>query len=201
VTPSYDELLSGATRWRHEHKGVGYLLSFHGYRRGDEYQGAEHHPGTWCYYLLIPEQMYPHRWQDFAVTRNDRGYCDHGPAFDHDMFDSEITCASSEPYWDRKTERMWDASKVGCDYNHLWHSERGYPDNYSSVRADAERTVEKFLDRNPDHLLRCEYSGLWGAESDFYTARNGRRVHNSKRGEFSEEHWATWLPATEAVDV
>jgi hypothetical protein len=194
VTPTRDELLRGSTRWSGEHNGVRYLLNFHGYRRGDEYPSAEHHPGIWCYYLLIPEQMYPHRWSDFAVTRNERGYCDHGPAFDHDMFDSEITWASSEPYWDRKTARQWDAAKVGCDYAHLWHHERGYPDSYDSVERDAQRTVEAFLERNPDRHLRCDYSGMWGEEGDFYTAVNGRRVHKSQADKF-EDGWAAWRPA------
>jgi hypothetical protein len=200
MRPSYKELLSGATRWSCEHMGVGYLLSFHGCRDGSAFAGDEGHAGTWCYYLMIPEQMYPHRWQDFAAKRNERGYCEHGPAFEHEMFDSEITWASSEPYWDRKTKREWDAAKVGCDYAHLWHAERGYPDTYSSVKADAERTVEMFLERNPDRLLRCEYSGIWGTADDFYTAVNGRRVHRSKADEF-DDGWAAWRPAPESVDA
>lgn len=193
MTPTLNELLLGSTVWRKDHNGVSFSLNFHGHRTGNEYPNAEPHPGIWCYYLLIPEQMYSHRWADFAVTRNERGYTDHGPGFEHDMFDSEITWASSEPYWDRKTERMWDGAKVGCDYNHLWHHERGYPDSFASVTLDAQRTVEAFLAKHPDRRLRCEYSGLWGEAGDFYTATNGRRVHRSQEDQF-RDGWAAWRP-------
>lgn len=193
AAPTYAELLEGATTWHKDHCGVGVILSHHGHRTGTEYVGAEPHPGTWCYYLLIPEQMYPHRWADFAVTRNERGYCDHGPAFEHEMFDTEITWQSSEPYWCRKTKRMWDAAKVGCDYNHSWHRDYGYPDTYQSVERDARRTVELFLAANPDHYVRCEYSGIWGMPNEFYTAVNGRRVHNSYADRF-DNGWAKRRP-------
>lgn len=200
ATPSLQELLKGSTQWRGEHKGVSYLLSHHGYRNGDEYAGAEYNPGTWCYYIIVPEQMFPHRWADFAVTRKAAGYEQFGPAFDHDMFDSEITWQSSEPYYDRKTERMWDAAKVGCDYAHLWHRERGYPDTFGSVTMDAERTVEKFLAANPDRLLRCDYSGKWGQEADFYTAVNGRRVHLSQEANI-DDGWIGWKRPVAAAQV
>ena len=194
ATPTLEELLQGGTTWRKDHEGISFELSHHGHRTGREYASADPHPGTWCYYLIIPEQMYPHRWQDFACFRSEYGYESHGPAFEHDMFDSEITWSSSQPYWDRKTERQWDASKVGCDYGHLWHMERGYPDTFQSVEADARRTVEAFLKANPDRRLRCEYSGVWGEVGDFYTARNGRRVHTSQVDKFNDG-WDSWLPA------
>lgn len=197
ATPSYEELLQGATTWRKEHEGVTYILSHHGHRTGKEYASAEPRPGTWCYYLLIPEQMYPHRWDDFACSRSEHGFEHHGRAFTHEMFDTEITHASSQPYWDRKTERMWDGSKVGCDYAHLWHHEGGYSDTYNSVNDDARRTVELFLKANPDLRLRCDYSGLWGEPSDFYTAENGKRVHNSHASSF-DDGWAKWRPAEAA---
>jgi hypothetical protein len=191
MTPTYEELLKGSTQWRGDYMGLSYLLSHHGYRKGDEYESAEYNPGTWCYYLIVPEQMYPHRWADFAVTRKESGYEQFGPAFDHDMFDTEITWQSSEPYFDRKTERTWDAAKIGCDYAHLWHRERGYPDNYTSVTADAKRTIEKFLAANPDCHVRCDYSGKWDAPDQFYTAVNGRRVHLSVESAI-DDGWVGW---------
>tara|TARA_Y100001951_G_scaffold88698_2_gene80460 strand:+ start:3220 stop:3831 length:612 start_codon:yes stop_codon:yes gene_type:complete len=186
ATPTYEELLKGATTWRFDHKGVSFILSHHGYRTGEEYEHSEPHPGIWCYYLLIPEQMYPHRWDDFACTLGEPSgtfgrFYRHGPAFDHDMFDTEITWASSEPYFDRKTDRMWDGAKVGCDYNHLWQHEYGYPDTFASVKRDAEQTVEKFLAAHPDRRLRSSYSGTWGEPDDFYTAKNGATVLYSEK--------------------
>lgn len=192
MTPTLKELLKGATTWKDSHDGVSFILSHHGYRDGSEYPGCDPMPGTWCYYLLIPEQMYPRRWADFACVRGPGGYESHGPAFDHDMFDTEITWSSSEPYYCRKASRMFDASKVGCDYAHLWHSERGYPDTYSSVKDDAIRTVGKFLAAHPDRHVRSDYSGVWGPVEDFYTAINGRLVHKTDE---IPDGWDKWEQA------
>lgn len=176
ATPTYQEMLRGATTWRGEHMGVRYKLSHHGYRTGDEYKGAEPHPGTWCYYIMIPEQMYAHRWQDFACTVL-HGFENPGKAFDHNMFDTEITYSRTEKEMDRREGRFFDLVVIGCDYAHLWHMERGYPDTLESVRKDAIQTVEKFLSANPDRRLQSQYTGRWGDEKDFFTAANGRRVH------------------------
>lgn len=192
MTPTLEELLEGGTNWRKDHMGVSYLLSHHGYSAGGKYPYDDYRPGTWCYYLIVPEQMYPHRWSDFACVRDEGGWQKHGPAFEHEMFDSEITWSSSEPYWDRKTGRQWDASKVGCDYAHLWHAERGYPDTYQSVQRDAQRTIEVFLRAHPDRRLRCGYSGQWGEEGEFYTAVNGSLIHKSCE---IDAEWKGWLPA------
>jgi hypothetical protein len=189
-TPTYEEMLKGTTTWKGSHHGIGYLLSHHGHRRGDEYEHAAPYPGTWCYYLLIPEQMLPHRWQDFACIRSDSGFEQAGPAWDNVNFNSGITWSSSEPYWDRKTARQWDASKVGCDYAHLWHCERGYLDTFSSVEFDAKRTVESFIEAAPDRLVRSQYSGVWASPAEFYTARNGSLVHQS---DAIDPQWSGWL--------
>jgi len=189
MAPTYEEMLKGSTTWKASQEGVSIVLSHHGYRDGSEYAGAEFNPGTWCYYLLIPEQMYPHRWNDFACVRGDHGYESHGPAFDHDFFDSEITWSSSEPYFCRKEKRMFDLSKVGCDYAHLWHRERGYPDTYHSVMQDAINTAKKFLASHPDCHVRSDYSGKWAPSEEFYTAINGRLVH---RDDVIPEGWDSW---------
>ena len=189
ATPTYAELLKGATTWKESHRGISFLLSHHGYRDGTEYPGAKAAPGTWCYYLLIPEQMLPHRWQDFACTRNDRGFEEPGPAWNAVEFDSEVTWSSSEPYFDRKLKRVFDAAKVGCDYAHLWHMERGYPDTYRSVRLDAIATVESFIKTAPDRLLCSGYSGRWDRADRFYAAVNGALVHDDDE---IDPEWTGW---------
>ncbi len=187
MKPTYEELLAGATTWRKSHDGVSYILSFHGY----DPDGYRFNQGIWCYYLLIPEQMYPHRWQDFACVRSEDGFEQPGPAFERGMFDTEITWSSSEPYYDRKERRTFDAAKVGCDYNHLWHSEMSYPDTYQSVDRDAVLTVEKFLKAHPDRRIRSGYSGKWGKPDEFYTAVNGRFVH---KDDDIPSDWDGWKP-------
>lgn len=193
MKPCYEEFLRGATRWSLTHEGVNYQLNFHGYREDETKNGffLEGHPGTWCYYLIIPEQMYPHRWSDFACVRNENGFEHHGPGFEDDMFDSGITWSSSEPYWDRKLNRQFDASKVGCDYAHLWHREMGYPDTFESVKSDAINTVNKFLRAHPDYHLRSRWSGVYGLKEEFYTAINGALVHKTDE---IPENYDLWKP-------
>ncbi|MEM6668589.1 MAG: hypothetical protein AAF661_05165 [Pseudomonadota bacterium] len=175
MKPTYEEMLLGSTRWRGKAAKIDYETCFHGYREpGPEHDG---HPGIWTYYLIVPQQMYPHRWGEFKCVRKDNGFQQNGPAFDAIEFYGGITWASSEPYWDRKTKRQWDASKVGCDYCHLWDSERGYPHDYGWVRRDAENACRAFAKAHPDMNLRCDWSGVWGQSEEFYTARNGRLVH------------------------
>ena len=195
MTPTYKELLKGATTWRLKHMDVDIILSHHGYRDGSEYEGAEPHPGTWCFYLIIPEEMYPHRWPDFACVRKGSGFETHGPAWDDDWFYSGITWSSSEPYWSRKENRLFDAAKVGCDYSHLWDMEQGYPQTFEWVKQDAERAVEQFLEAHPDRRLRSSWSHKWGAPDEFYRARNGGLVH--KEDELPE-NYDSWLPAEES---
>ena len=92
MTPSYEEILTGATEWRFTHKGVSCLISFHSYRNDeDEYM---RHPGIWCYYILIPQLMFPHRWYDFRPILSEYGCDFNSNGFNHDMFDSEITFAT-----------------------------------------------------------------------------------------------------------
>lgn len=194
MTPTYEEMLKGATEWGQTYRDVRIVLKHHGFARGDEYQGARPHPGIWCYYLIVSEEMYPHRWQDFAVREGEYGYDEPGPAWDNVQFDSEITFSCSIPYKKRSTGERIDQVKVGCDYGHLWHEERGYPDTYQSVLSDARRTVDSLLEQHPDCRFKSEYSHRWGSEEDFYIAVNGKRVH--KDDEISDSWMSNgWQPA------
>jgi hypothetical protein len=113
------------------------------------------------------------------------GYSNHGKAFDHDMFDTEITYAKTEKYHCRKTNKDYDIVKVGCDYAHLWHSEQGYPDTFATVKNDAIYTVNKFLEANPDCHYRCKFSGIYDARENFYESKLGL-IHKSQEKEIPE---------------
>lgn len=186
ATPTYAEMLTGHTEWVRSHKGVSYLVSHHGHRTGEEYAGAEAHPGTWCWYLLIPQQMYPHRWDDFAVKVVEAPGNEFVPAFFYHTepeafsdlpFRGGITWSSNETQFDRKTGTSWAMSKIGCDYNHLWDEEAYFPDTFQSVCRDAERCIDAFIERHPDRHIRSDWSGRWDSPDRFYTAVNGRRAH------------------------
>lgn len=184
--PTYEEMLEGSCKWSKNHKDINYLLSFHGYvNPKDDKLFGEGHEGTWCYYLLIPQQMFPHRWEDFKVG----AYMDHIEGFESVDFHGGITYTYNEPYYDRKTEKTWDCSKVGCDYNHLWDGESGYQGTYWSVNEDAKRSVEKFIETNPDGYYRCRWSGLWDRPENFYECVGGWMVHEESEVPEDYENW------------
>lgn len=189
MKPTYEELLQGSTSWYETHKGVHYELKFHSYRAPEaDTLFGEGHKGTWCYYIYVPEQMYIHRWDEFKCGQ---GYGEHGPAFDKVWFYSGITFASNEPVFYQKEGARYDVSKVGCDYNHLWDEESGYPDTYLSVQADAIRSVNSLLEEFPDYNLRCKWSGEWGPKEKFYESVGGWMVH--KESKIPEEYYL-WKP-------
>ena len=192
MTPTYEELLQGSTRWYFSHKGVRFMLSHHAHRTGEEYEGASPTPGIWCYYLLIEQSMFPKRWEDFGCQMNEEtGSYSLGPAWKHEWFDSEITYQSSEPYFSLDEKSMSDVAKVGCDYGHSWHDEMGYPDTMRSVKDDATMTVDKFIEANPDRSFKSGWSNKWGQKEEFYTAINGALVH---KDDVIPEEYKKWKP-------
>lgn len=187
MKPTYEEILKGSTQWRSDYKGIGILLSFHGYSEG-EFQSA----GTWCYYLLLDQRMFkPNDWKKmwFKAEKTEYGL-DYGyHRFPDVDFHCGITFYEQGEQYDRKTGKKFKTLKVGCDYAHLWDSERGYPDYYDSVLFDAKHSVSMLLNHFPDVNWKCEYSGIYGEPSEFYIAKNGLRIHKSKEEEITWDGW------------
>lgn len=196
MTPTYEEMLEGTTQWRKEYKGIAYLLSHHGYREKDDDLFMEPHPGIWCYYLLITEDMFPHRWEDFScgtldVVSSGRVYKTPSRLFEDCDFYGGITYSEDVLTWDNNSGSYKRSVKIGCDYNHSWDRDYGYYNGYSCVESDAKKTIDKFLEQNPDGYKRCKYSGVWGPEEDFYQSVGGWWVHNSRESDISED-WDNW---------
>ena len=88
MRPSLEEFLKGSTRWSEKVDDcLNIRVNFHGYSEGYQREDGswrEDHLGTWCWYLLVPQQMYAHRWTDFVASRSEYGYynSDSLPAFD-----------------------------------------------------------------------------------------------------------------------
>ncbi len=112
TTPTYEQLLEDSTIWKKRHKGIEMILYHHGYI-DPKHLDADHinlYTGTYCYYLLIREQMFPHRWQNLACKRSKNGFVEHGSGWNDVEFHNGITWSSSQPYWCRETQKYWDAS-------------------------------------------------------------------------------------------
>ncbi len=187
MKPTYEEALKGTMQWRDNYKDIGILLSFHGYREG-EFQSA----GTWCYYLLIDERMFNSKdWKKmwFKPVMYDWGMSHEYHHFPDVDFHGGITFYEQGKQYDHKTGKKFKTLKVGCDYAHLWDSERGYPDYYDSVLFDAKHSVTKLLEFFPDVKWRCAYSGIWDDKENFYVAKNGKRIHNSMKDDITWDDW------------
>jgi hypothetical protein len=192
--PTLEQYRRGATTWRGEHKGVAYTLSHHGV---STYQTQ----GTWCFYIHLREEQFvapedfarfdrkPEVRESFGSFRENYPYED-VPDYG---FHGGITWYSRDFYVGKNGQR-YKALKIGCDYGHLWDEEGGHWQGHDDVERDARQLIEKLV---ADITLkeRCGYCGKYGLPDEFYTARNGRRVHRSQVGQFSDERWASWLPA------
>lgn len=191
MKPSYEQFLKGVTRWSEQHEGVTIELSFH------PYQPEHHMMGTWCYYLLLPEQMFQPK--DFKRLVCSQKTYDWGKSYDYYKFpDLDFHCGITfyeiTKVWDKHQNKYMRVIKVGCDYNHLWDNEAGYTDDYDSVLFDAKYSVRKLLDMFPNMNKRCFYCGIWDSPENFYVAKNGALVHNSQKDKLIEDRWTQWLP-------
>lgn len=198
--PTYEKMLEGNTRWVVPYKDVSIELSFHGYRPPEQRHGTDFGHGIWCYYLLLNELMFKEEdWKKLKfepyVTDEMRFETYDYYAFPDVDFHGGITFYEVTRHYDRHAKRHVDVVKAGCDYNHLWDNEGGYRDNFDSVLMDAKHSVDELLRQFPDHNIRCSYSGIWDDPRRFYTASNGRIIHNSKLEEIKKlDYMRAWLP-------
>lgn len=198
--PSYEKMLEGNTRWVVPYKDVSIELSFHGYRPPEEreYRGYGH--GTWCYYISLNELMFNAMdWKQlrFFPRFDDRMSFETYDyyAFPDVDFHGGITFYEVSKHYNKHVKRHIEVVKAGCDYNHLWDGEAGYPDDYDSVLFDAKHSVDKLLRQFPNINCRCAYCGIWDSPDQFYKAKNGSWIHKSQLEELQKhEFMKTWLP-------
>jgi hypothetical protein len=193
--PSLEDFLQSSARWIGDHKGIRYELSWHGLSEYNE-------QGTWCWYLhLFSEQFNANDWAKLRLDREDKQML--GPNwhrhYNYDGFpDLDAhggwTFGELDIYLG-KDGKEYEHVKIGCDYAHLWDRENGYWQGREAIEQDAKRSIDLLCEMFPARRQRCGYSGKYDDLENFYTARNGKLIHNSHRGEFSDEHWPQWQPA------
>lgn len=196
MKPDYETLLKGGTTWRAKHNGIYLSLAFHGYSEGTNYS----HPGIWCYYLHLTEQMfYPEDWKKLWLpeTMTEWGPSHESWNFPDCDFHGGVTFYEKGRMWDKHLGRQVGTIKVGCDYAHLWDRDEGYPHTYEWVLRDAKHSAEVFMKMFPNRRTCCDYSGIWGEPDEFYTAANGTMVHKSHEARPREDGWTGWLPTND----
>lgn len=200
MKPTLEQFLESAARWDGEHLGIRYELSWHGY-------SADYTPtGIWCWYIIVTqEQFHPDDWAKLRLERQDHDF--NGSKRHHWSYETFPDCdPHGEWTFGEVTTYMgrdgadYERVKVGCDYNHLFDREGGYWEGHDDLERDVKRSIEKLAAMFPNRRPRCGYSGRYDDAANFYTAINGRLVHNSQREKFSTTEWPTWLPA-EASEV
>lgn len=197
MKPTYEEMLNGNVRWREKHRDIHIELSFHGYSRG-EFPSM----GTWCYYLLLDQRMFnADDWNMLVMEKKivePYGHISYNYyKFPDVEFHGGITFYEITEHWDNKKRETYNVIKVGCDYNHYWDGERGYPDTYDSVLRDAKDSVDELLDLVNITKLCCAWSGIWDDANMFYEAINGKMVHKSMLDDLKQRDYGEWLPKGE----
>jgi len=197
MKPSLEDFLDCSARWRGEHRGIAYELSWHG--------RSDYSPeGTWCYYLFVNSQQFSaDDWQKLRLTHEDREFAgSFRRHYDYDSFpDLDAhggwTFGEMSVYLGRDGKE-YEQVKVGCDYAHLWDHEGGFWQGRSAVEADCKHSINLLCEMFPARRQRCGYSGIWDDADKFYTAKNGALVHKSKQSDLPEG-WALWQPAEDAA--
>lgn len=193
--PTLKDFLESAAKWRGEHKGISFELSWHGC--------SEYSPqGTWCYYLFVnSQQFYADDWAKLRLKEESREFAGTWRRhYDYDRFpDLEAhggwTFGELSTYLG-KDGVEYELVKVGCDYAHLWDRESDYWQGRETIERDAKRSIDLLCEMFPRQRQRCGYSGKYDDAEQFYTAKNGNIVHKSHQDKLPEG-WALWQPAEE----
>jgi hypothetical protein len=189
MRPTIEDFLSSASKWRDQHKGISYELSWHG--RSEEYSPE----GTWCWYILVnSEQFYADDWAKLRLEKQDRQFMSAGSWHRHWTYDNfpDVEPHGGWTYGEMSTYlgkdgQEYELVKVGCDYSHLWDRESGYWQGKSDVERDVKHSIDLLVEMFHDD------------PEQFYTARNGQTVHKSQREKLTGDGWEGWLPADEAA--
>lgn len=197
MIPTHDDFLGCNARWKGEFLGVSYELSWHGC---SDYNRT----GTWCYYLIVrSEQFYPDDWAKLRLEGEDRQWPEGGSWRRHWDYDKwpDLEPHGGWTFGEMMTYLGRDGKehelvKVGCDYAHLWDEESGHFESKSLVEADAKRSIQMLVELFPRRRQKCDYSGMYGAEEEFYKAANGKTIHKSQEEKLKGNGpgWSGWLP-------
>lgn len=154
--------LSHLEQWRGTHRGIPFSIKRH---TGGGFSDNTHN--IWCYYLyLTPDNFSKEDWEKilqppYQIAISDRWYysadalevCD----FQGGITWCDVSCQPCAP----DKVRL----EVGCDYNHLWDSERGYPYTLSDILFDAKTSIDK-LHQNFTVYIWSSAAGTFRPEAE-----------------------------------
>lgn len=166
-----------ALKKRVEHNGLSLEISNHGRSKYDyDNKSYDDSGGTWCYYVLITEQMLPaEKFAEFwlAPTMAERSSGWAAPTYAY--YDARFASADwhgGVTYYEKLggIDGAPRAVKIGCDFGHYW--DEGYSFCYESVLSEAQATADALREMYA-FFTRCPYMGKWQPASEMIE-RNGK---------------------------
>lgn len=162
------------TTWPGEHRGIRYNVVFWDYRDGTDPLDRDPPHGTWNFYLLLPEPQWKTADWNALIAPEDTG---HRLAMKGRRIWKERQSVLVDLDWPGgmtfyRVEGIppYTGIKAGCDYNHLWDAEAGYPATLASVEADARRLIDELLERFTP-LVRCAWTGEYADASEMLATK------------------------------
>lgn len=148
------ESLNKKTLWTGQHKEIWFEVVHWGIEREHNFEPMNDGQGCWNYYVYIPERIVkekifetiwlPEQVSKFTPESSERiSYNYMNCPLNGIDFHCGITYYSKEGY-NVKGHRV---VKAGCDYSHLWDSERGFKFTLEEVVSDAKHTIDDLIEK------------------------------------------------------
>lgn len=145
--------LDKKTVWKFQYKNLWAEIAHWGIERQHNFKPLNDGKGCWNYYVYVPEHLIedkelfrklwlPEKLTKFTPESSERVSYDYYecPLANIDWHGG-ITYYSKEGF-DIDGHRV---VKGGCDYSHLWDSERGYDYTLEEVIQDAKNTIDDIV--------------------------------------------------------
>jgi hypothetical protein len=160
------------------HLDIGFEVSNHSRRERDDYFGADRSGGTWCYYVIVGEQMlsaeeFAEFWLEPSGVHTRASGWDM-PSYDY--YSARFAAANwhgGVTYFEKLggIDGQPRFVKIGCDFAHLWDEGRFY--DYEIVEREAIATIEA-LRAMYSFRRRCAWNGKWLPEAEMVAGEHGR---------------------------
>jgi hypothetical protein len=133
--------------WSFTHAGLYVSIVNWGKERG-EFEPMNHGHGVWNYYVTLPERLLGEKFKEVWLEDKRFKFTPNSPEqINHDYYGhpfSDVDWHGGITYYAKHGQLEGHRNvELGCDYNHLWDSERGYNYTLEEVVADAKKTAEE----------------------------------------------------------
>lgn len=169
--------------WNGTYKGVSFEIT----QWGVGVQGAYRPQGTWNYYIFVTDQqlspadfskvwLEPESYHEFKTSGRRTPYYGYNDIWHDIEFHGGVTFY--EKHSEVDVDRRW--VKTGCDYAHLWDSDRDY--SVGEVEMDVHHSINILVSKLR-FKLRCSWN------SKYIFEENGE-WHGKEDGIFEDQFYS-----------